>query len=398
MRRGSALVAAVVLAATVAACGSSGSSGSGGGGGGSNAPIVIGTSISKTGVYAASADFALKGYEYWVDEINANGGLLGRKVKLKVMDDKSDPGAAVQLYTKLISQDRVDIIVGPYSSGISQAVAPLAEKFKMPMIDPEASASNIFTDTKYNLQGLKPAKDYLTQVPDVAAQTAPGAKTMALFVSNTPATTAMCSALKAAAAAKGIKTVFEKQYPNDASGFSSLVLAAKKSNPDIVVGCTYVPDSIGLVKEMGRQGLTPKVAGFSIGPAEPTFGESLGKAADGVLGSTSWWPTLDTRGNKEFVAGFKKKYGELPDYHAAQNYGSLTVLGEAVKQAGTIDSAKLNDTLHSITVPTVEGDYKVDASGRQLGFNEYLLQWNGGKSKLVWPPTDAETKPTPLGG
>jgi len=94
MRRVLALIAAVGLATTVAACGSSGG---GGGGGGGNGPIVIGTSISKTGVYAASADFALRGYQYWVDEINAKGGLLGRQVQLKVMDDKSDPGTAIQL-------------------------------------------------------------------------------------------------------------------------------------------------------------------------------------------------------------------------------------------------------------------------------------------------------------
>ncbi len=395
MRRVLALIAAVGLATTVAACGSSGG---GGGGGGGNGPIVIGTSISKTGVYAASADFALRGYQYWVDEINAKGGLLGRQVQLKVMDDKSDPGTAIQLYTKLITQDRVDVIVGPYSSGISQAVAPLAEKNQMPMIQPEASASNIFDGTKYNLQGIKPADAYLTEIPDVAAQTAPDAKTMAMFVNNTPATTAMCSSLKASAAAKGIKTVFEQQYPNATSDFSSMVLAAKAQTPSIVVGCSYVPDSIGLTKEMSRQGLVPKVAGFSIGPAEPTFGQSLGKAADGVLGSTSWWPTLTTPGNKEFVAGFQKKYNELPDYHAAANYASLSVLGAAVVKAGTIDSAKLNDALHSITVPTIEGEYKVDAQGHQLGFNEYLLQWNGGTSKLVWPPSDAQTKPTSLGG
>jgi len=268
----------------------------------------------------------------------------------------------------------------------------------MPMIQPEASASNIFDGTKYNLQGIKPADAYLTEIPDVAAQTAPDAKTMAMFVNNTPATTAMCSSLKASAAAKGIKTVFEQQYPNATSDFSSMVLAAKAQTPSIVVGCSYVPDSIGLTKEMSRQGLVPKVAGFSIGPAEPTFGQSLGKAADGVLGSTSWWPTLTTPGNKEFVAGFQKKYNELPDYHAAANYASLSVLGAAVVKAGTIDSAKLNDALHSITVPTIEGEYKVDAQGHQLGFNEYLLQWNGGTSKLVWPPSDAQTKPTSLGG
>ncbi len=397
MRRVLALVVGVGLATTVAACGSSGGGGGGSGSGG-NGPIVIGTSISKTGVYAASADFALRGYEYWVDEINAKGGLLGRQVQLKVMDDKSEPGTAIQLYTKLITQDHVDVIVGPYSSGISQAIAPLAEKFQMPIVQPEASASNIFDGTKYNLQGIKPADAYLTQVADVAAQTAPDAKTMAMFVDNTPATTTMCSSLKDAAAGKGIKTVFEQQYPNGTSDFSSMVLAAKAQSPGIVVGCSYVPDSIGLAKEMSRQGLAPKVAGFSIGPAEPTFGQSLGKAADGVLGSTSWWPTLTTPGNKEFVAGFQKKYNELPDYHSAANYASLSVLGAAVEKAGTIDPAKLNDTLHSITVPTIEGQYKVDAQGHQLGFNEYLLQWNGGTSKLVWPPADAQTKPTSFGG
>lgn len=359
---------------------------------------MIGTSISRTGVYAASAEYALEGYEYWVEEINKKGGLLGRKVELRVLDDKSDPGTAVQLYTKLISQDRVDVIVGPYSSGISQAVAPLAEKFKMPMIAPEASASAIFEDTKYNLQAISPARSYLDQIPDVAAEVAPDAKTLAMFVSNTPATTAMCSSLKEAAAAKGIEVVFEEQYPNDASDFSSLVLGARKANPDIVTGCTYVPDSIALAKEMRRQGLEPQLSGFSIGPAEATFGESLGRTADGVLGSTSWWPSLDTPDNKEFVEGYQAKFDRMPEYHSAANFAGMTALAAAIEETGSLDSEKLNQTLHTIEVPTVSGTYKVDESGDQLGFKSYLLQWNGGEAKLVWPADDAETEPQPLNG
>jgi len=349
-----------------------------------SSPIVFGASISLTGSFAGSADYALKGYQLWVSEANHHGGILGRQIKMVVYDDQSSAGTAARLYQKLISEDNVDFILGPYASGITQAVAPFAEKYQKVMVGPEASASSIYDDTKWNVQAITSADRYLVAVDDLAKKG--GYTKIALFTNNTPATTRMCAAVKARALAYHMDVVFEKTYPNGTSDFSSLVLAAKGENPTTVVGCTYLPDSIAITRELNSQGVKPKLLAFSIGPVEPDFGKSLGDLANGVLGSTTWWASLKTKGNKGFVTDFTKKFGKPPEYHAAASYGALQALGAAIKQTKSLDQGKIRAAIGKLQIRTVNGPFKIDATGHQSGYKSYLMQWINGQQKLVWPP------------
>jgi branched-chain amino acid transport system substrate-binding protein len=351
-------------------------------------PIKIGASISQTGVYAGVGQYAVRGYRLYVDLLNARGGLLGRPVRLIVYDDQSSPATAVRLYSRLISEDHVDLIVGPYSSGITQAVAAVAEKNKRVMIDPFAAASVVFTDTKWNFQAIAPSERYLASIADIARLR--GYKKMALFVNNTPSTSAIAAALKARAQAFGIKIVYEQKYPNDVSDFSSMVLSAKGTRADVVVGTTYVPDAVGLTRELNRQGVRPKLLAFSIGVVEPEFEKALGPLADKVIGNTLWWPSLKRTGNAEFVAAYKAKYGGTPTYQVASGYAAMQVLEQAARGAGSLDQTKLRDAIASMRASTVKGSFRLDAGGRQVGYKSYLMQWQGGSAKLVWPPKVAE--------
>lgn len=391
------VVAAVGLACGLTACGASSSSSGGGGSGDKGKPILVGASLSKTGAYAGDADFALKGYQYGIAQINKQGGVLGRKLKLVTYDDKSDPGTAVRLYTKLITQDRVDLLLGPYSSPITQAVVPLTEKFKKPMMDDEASSASIFNGTHYSIQGQVSSLKYLPDVIDIAMKR--GYKTLAMLNQNTIATKEICAGVEQEAKKVGMKIVYKKDYPKDQTDFSSLVLGAKQANPDLVVACPYLPDSIGIAKEMNQQGLRPKLLAMCIGPVEPDFQKSLGKVADGVITTSAWWPTLKTPGNQDFINGYKEMFGGDPDYHAADAYAGVTVMADAVRKAGTLDSEKVNQVLHSQSFPTVLGDFKINAAGQQLGYASYLLQWQDSDLKLVYPESEAESKvQLPYGG
>lgn len=390
MRRtalGATLAAGLVIVGVAAGCGSSGSSGSSGSNSG---PILVGAALSKTGSYAGDAEFALKGYEYGIDQINKNGGLLGRKLKLVTYDDKSDPGTAVRLYTKLITQDRVNLLLGPYSSGITQAVIPLAEKFKMPMMDDEASSATPFKGTHYSIQGQVSSLKYLPDVVDIAKKR--GYKTMALINQNVIATQEICGGVEKEANRVGMKVVYKKDYPTDQTDFSSLVLGAKQANPDVVVACPYLPDSIGIAKEMNQQGLKPKLLAMCIGPVEPDFQKSLGSVANGVITTSAWWPTINTPGNKEFISGYKAKFSEDPDYHAADAYAGVNVMADAIRKAGSLNNDKINQVLHTQSFQTVLGDFKINSSGQQQGYVSYLLQWQNGKLKLVFPESEAESK------
>jgi branched-chain amino acid transport system substrate-binding protein len=355
-------------------------------------PIKVGLSISQTGPSAATGTYQLKGYELYVSQLNKRGGWLGRPLQLVVYDDQSNAGTAVLLYEKLISQDHVDLLVGPYSSGITQAALAIPEKYHMVMLDPGGAAPNIYKGVQWNFQAISSADRYLLPVADICK--AHHWKTLGIFVNSTsPFTVAAANALKARAQALKLEIAFTQGYPGTTSDFSSTVLAAKSANADCIAGATNTPDSIGLVREINRDGLKPKLLAESIGPVEATFLNSLGSLVNGVLGNTQWWPTLKTPGNKQFVLAYEKAYpGQHPDYHAALGYSAFEVLTAAIKKVGSLDQTKLRDTIRTLTLPTVAGVFKVDAGGLQVGFKTYMMQWQNGRGVLVFPPKVAEKK------
>lgn len=360
--------------------------------GASASPIKVGLSISETGPFAATGEYQLKGYKLFVSQLNRRGGWRGRPVQLVVYDDQSNPGTAVLLYEKLITQDHVDLVVGPYSSGITQAALAVPEKYHMVMLDPGGAASNIYSGVQWNFQAIEKADRYLLPVADICR--GHHWKTLGIFVNNTsPFTVAAAGALKARAARQHLRVVFVLGYPGTTSDFSSTVLAAKAAGADCIAAATNTPDSIGLVREINRQGLKPKLLAETIGPVEKTFRTSLGDLVNGVIGNTQWWPSLKTPGNHQFLVAYEKAYsGQLPDYHSALGYSAFQVLDAAIKKVHSLDQTKLRDAIRRLGVPTVAGRFKVDAKGLQIGFKTYMMQWQGGLAWLVFPPKVAQKK------
>jgi len=360
---------------------------------GANAnPIKVGLSISETGPFAATGEYQLKGYKLFVSQLNQRGGWLGRPVELVVYDDQSNPGTAVLLYEKLISQDHVDLLVGPYSSGITQAALAVPEKHHMVMLDPGAAATNIYKGVQWNFQAIEKADRYLLPVADICK--GHHWKTLGIFVNNTsPFTVAASASLKRRAESEYLQVVFTQGYPGTTSDFSSTVLAAKSAGAECIAAATNTPDSIGLVREINRQGLKPKLLAETIGVVEKTFRTSLGSLVDGVLGNTQWWPSLKTLGNHDFLVSYEKAYGgQRPDYHSALGFSALQVLDAAIKKVRSLDQTKLRDVIRGLTVRTVAGTFKVDAAGLQIGFKTYMMQWQGDRAWLVFPPKVAQRK------
>jgi branched-chain amino acid transport system substrate-binding protein len=360
--------------------------------GASASPIKVGLSISETGPFAATGEYQLKGYKLFVSQLNRRGGWLGRPVQLIVYDDQSNPGTAVRLYEKLISQDHVDLLVGPYSSGITQAALAVPEKYHMVMLDPGAAAADIYKGVQWNFQAIAKADRYLLPVADICK--GHHWKTVGIFVNSTsPFTVAAASALKQRAAREHLKVAFEQSYPGTTSDFAATVLAAKSAGADCIAAATNTPDAIGLVREINRQGLKPKLLAETIGPVEKTFLTSLGNLVNGVIGSTQWWTSLRTPRNRQFLVAYERAYaGQYPDYHSALGYSAFQVLDAAIKKVRSLDQTKLRDTIRQLTVSTVAGRFKVDANGLQTGFKIYLMQWQDGRAWLVYPPKVAQRK------
>ncbi len=356
-------------------------------------PIVVGASISDTGAFAVDAAYALKGMQLAVADANARGGWLGRKVELRYYDDKSDAGTAVRLYTKLITEDKVDLLVGPYSSGITQAIAPLINKYKMATIEPESSIPDVYVaGNQWNFQGIATSSSYLQDLLPLAKSQ--GAQTVAVLALKSGFSLACYKARVEQVKSLGMKLVYETTYALPQPDFSSIALAVKNANPDVIVGCTYYPDAVGITQALHRVGFAPKFLGETIGPAEAEFAKALGPLANGIVSNTSWWPSNKTKGNADFIAGYRAKFNhEDPDYHSAHNYAAIQVLGAAVTATKSLDQSKLREWLLKNQVETVAGTFKVNDNGAESGFKQYLFQIQGGVGKLIWPKEQAEAPP-----
>ena len=227
-------------------------------------PIRIGASISTTGTYAKIGRYMQEGYLLWEKQVNQQGGLLGRPVKMVIYDDKSEPATAVKLYEKLVNEDRVELLVGPYSSPVSQAVSPIADKYKQPMVLPVAASSAIFKrGLKYIFMVLAPAEIYMEGVLDIAASR--GAKTVAVANEDTAFPKSIVEGAVKLAEQRGLKVVFRDAYPKGTTDFSALLTKIKAANPDVFIGGSYFDDSVAITRQMRELDFAPKAIAFTAG-------------------------------------------------------------------------------------------------------------------------------------
>jgi branched-chain amino acid transport system substrate-binding protein len=350
-------------------------------------PIKLGLAITQTGPYSPPALFELHGYELAVDQINKAGGLLGRQVDIVKYDDQGNPSTAVQLYQKLLTDDKVDLLLSPYQADLTAAVAPIVNRAQKVMPSLSANVEVYNGKYPYLMQSITQTGRYMAPVIDLAA--AKGYKTLALLVQNTQFPKQLGEGVVALAREKGIEVVFNESYPPNTTDFSALVLKAGEKKPDVIIGATYLADAQGIVRAAKAQNVQAKMFAFSIGPVEPEFYRGLGTAAEQIFGTSLYFKSLKTEGNAEFVAAYKAKYNVDPDYHAAVAYASMKIFGQVVNKVGSLDQKKIRDEFVKTDTQTVVGHYKLDKNGLQLGYFSYALQWLNGKQELVWPKDEA---------
>ena len=367
---------------------------------GAQTPIKIGASMSVTGTYAKPGSYQKEGYDICIDELNGKGGLLGRKVELVIYDDQSQPATAVRLYEKLITEDKVDAVMGPYSSAVSEAVANVTEKYKKVMVAPLAATTSIFKKgRKYIFMVITPAENYLDGLIDMAAKR--GLKTVAIINEDTLFPKASAAGTAEAAKKRGMQVVLQEAYPKGNTDFSALLVKIKAANPDVIAAGTYFDDAVAITRQMKELNVNPKMFGLTVGGDLPEFYDLLKQNAEYVYGSTQWDESLPYPGQKEFLAAYTKKFKHEPSYHAAAGYAGCLIYGEAVKRAGTLDADKVREQLLKMEIKTAFGDYKVEADGFQVAHKMVMLQWQDGKRVVVWPDDLASGKmryPTPEWG
>ena len=347
-------------------------------------PIKIGASLSLTGTYAKLGSYQKEGYELCTQEANDKGGVLGRKIEFVVYDDQSTPTTGQRLYEKLITEDKVDAVMGPYSSPISEAVANVTEKYKKVMVSPLAATTSIFKKgRKYIFMVISPAEVYLEGLVDMAAKR--GLKTIAIVNEDTLFTKTSAIGAVEMAKKRGMQVVFQEAYPKGNTDFSALLTKVKAANPDVIAASTYFDDAVALTRQMKELNVNPKMYAVTVGGDLPEFYDLLKQNAEYIYGATQWEHTLPYPGQKEFFTAYKTKFNREPVYHSAAGYAGCVIYLEAVKRAGSLDSDKVRETLLKMELKTVFGDYKVDPDGFQVAHKMVMLQWQDGKKVTVWP-------------
>ena len=356
------------------------------------APIKIGASMSLTGTYAKPGSYQKEGYDICVEEVNAKGGLLGRKIEFVVYDDQSMPATAVKLYEKLITEDKVDAVMGPYSSAVSEAVANVTEKYKKVMVAPLAATTSIFKKgRKYIFMVVSPAEVYLEGLADMAAKR--GLKTVAIVNEDTLFPKASVAGFAEQAKKRGMQVVLQEAYPKGNTDFSALLVKIKSREPrrhrggDLLRRCggDHAPDEGA---ERQSQDVRAHRRRRSAGVPRPAQAERGLRLRGDPVGRHAAYP-----GQKEFLAAYTKRFKHEPSYHAAAGYGGCLVYVEAAKRAGTLDSDKVRDELLKLKMKTAFGDYAVDQDGFQTAHKAVMLQWQDGKRMIVWPEELANAKP-----
>ena len=355
--------------------------------------IRVGTTQPLTGKFKDFGEEQLRGIQMWVHDINARGSLLGKDVELVYYDDYSEASRSAMLYRQLIEKDKVDLLIGPYSSDITLEASSIAEQHNFPMVASAASAEKIWQRGYKNIFGTDvPAANYMTLAIEAAQQN--GAKTFDLISSDGAFSLEVAIGVREELARRGLTLLMDEVYRLDQTDFSALAKKLTKSKGDVLLGATYLHDSLAISKalrDIGHKGRKDMVA-LTVGPALREFGDEFGPAAEGIVGVVQWLRSVKKPGSQDFAYRYRLKYGYNPGVHAVIGYSAGQVLEAAVRLAESTDKDAVREQLGKLEFHSLFGTYKVDSTGRQIGKRNYLLQWQNDRRRLVAPPDVAERK------
>lgn len=380
-----------VASAVVAALVLSGCS-SGGGSGSADDPIVIGVSLPLTGDFSEPGKGVQRGYEAWAKIVNDSGGLLGRKVELKILDDGSNADRVVSDYEQLIGKDNVDLVFGPFSTRLVVPSARVASEYDMAFVEPAGAAREVFEQGFKNLFYAAPAvaDDHYNHLAEkiIAMPAAQRPKTAAYAAMDDPFAQGTAYGLKAKLEQAGIRTVVDEVYPPNTTDFGSIAAKVAASKADIVVGGSQYQDAVNLIVALRQLNYQPKLAAFSTAPTNPEFAKAIGNKTAGILAPTGYTTLAKYPSNVEFVQKYTEQFGTPPSEDEANAYTTGQVVAAAVEAAGCAEQGecqqRLIDWIRDNEVETVVGPLKWDDKGRPQGAH-MIQQYVDGKIQIVLP-------------
>jgi len=357
--------------------------------------IKVGYVISLSGPQSAGAMLTtVPNYRLWVDEINKAGGLMLKKYNKRVpievteIDDRSNNEDMVRLVERLMTVDKVDLVLSPWGTGPNLQVAPVFAQNGYPQLVGTGNSDKIpdlvqrFPTTFWFLgmpsDGAKALVDLLSGLKQKGTIN----EKVALFVVQHPFGSEFSTPTKPALEKAGFKLVYETNYPLGVADLSAQIKAAKAAGPDTMVAFSYPPDTFMLTEQSVTNDFNPKVKFLGVGVAFPSYKGKFGDKIEGTFGLGAWNP--NGPGVKEWFARHKALTGQEPDRWASSNtYASLQVLQQAVEQVGEIDRAKIVDTIKNGTFQTILGDTRLEAGVLRKVW--WVGQWQGGEYHGIAP-------------
>ena len=349
--------------------------------------IILGSSISLTGKYATNGLHTQRGYDYAVDVINAAGGVKvgGKSYKLdvKYYDDESTPARGAQLAERLIQQDGVDYMLGPYSSGMVKAIAPVSEKFGVPMVEAEGASRSLFTQGyKYLFAVLSTSEQYLATAIDMAAESSSDPKSIrvAMAFEGDPFSMDVRAGVVDKINEYGMKTVIDDQLPADLSDMSTTLTKVKALKPDILIVSGHSKGAATAARQIDEMKVNvPMIAMTHCEAAKVQ--EKFPNASTGFLCPTQWVETLSKSdpmfgSAAEWNAGFKKAYPSYTSvpYQSAQASAAVYVWKEAFEAANSFDKDTVRDAIAAVEMETFYGDIKFSENGNNIAKPMFMRQ------------------------
>jgi branched-chain amino acid transport system substrate-binding protein len=361
----------------------------------SGQPIKIGFSMAMTGGLAANGKSALLAQKIWEEDVNAKGGLLGRPVKLVYYDDQSNPSTVPGIYTKLIDVDKVDLIIGAYATAqIAPAMPIVISKNKVFIsllglaVNSEFNYANYFSMIP---AGPDPKPAFTKGFFDTAMAQSPKPQSIAIVAADQEFSRNAADGARENAQKAGLKIVYDKSYPPSATDFAPIVRAIAATNPDLVVICSYPPDSVGIVKAVNEIGFKPKmIGGGMVGLQATALKTQLGPMLNGFV-NYDWWlpvPKMQFPGVEDLIKRYQARAAAegvdaLGYYMAPWGYAQLQVLQQAIEGTNSVEDKKLADYIRAGTFKTVLGDVKFGKDGEWAQSRVLQIQFHDVKANDV---------------
>jgi branched-chain amino acid transport system substrate-binding protein len=371
--------------------------------------ISFGFSVPLTGLFGKAGKVVLDSYKLWAKKMNSEGGILigGKRypVALVYYDDKSNPGLSARFFEKLITDDKVDLLLGGYGSSLVFAASAVSEKYKYPMICGAASSNKLFKrGFEYYFSTLGKATEEVRGCVEMLKVLKKKPKTVAIIGSDILFTSLACEGFKTYSEKAGFKIVYFELFPVRLKDYNAMLFKVKKTNPDVLLVGSHIRVAIKTIRAMKAANFSPKAVAFSYGPTLPDFVKSVGKDGEFVFAASEWTSNLPYKGvvfgsAADFNKAYFKEYKRFPDYVAAAASAAAVTQQIALQKLGLqppYNEAKrvaLMKELHMIDAKTFYGEVRFGKEGANVAHLPVAVQIQNGKVVNVYPKKVRQAAP-----